>query len=99
MLEYIPAIKMYRSTTQPPKPAQLRAWVENPFELFESDPAYLLVEITDASQKQKVATCREVNAAYEFAVPFAKVHTVHTYLERIGEIMQIFGEPREVVKC
>lgn len=96
MLEYIPQLRMYRSTTQPPTPPELRAWVENPFELFEKDNTYLLCEIRNADSKTQTAEVIEVNSCNLFTVPFSKIHCVHNFLVRLGKVTYVYGEPAQV---
>lgn len=94
MLQYIPALKMYRSTTPPPTPPELRAWVENPFELFGSGPAFLLCEIRNADSATQTAEVLEVGSCNLFTVPFSQLHSVHNFLVRINKVTYIYGEPK-----
>jgi hypothetical protein len=93
MLEYIPALNMYRSTTPPPMPAELRAWIDNPYTMPQ-DPAFLLVLIVNADRKENRVTVQEIGTKYKFNVTFDRVHCVHNYLARKNKVTWIYGDPK-----
>ena len=89
MLEYIPALKMYRSTTPTPQVFQSRAWCN-----LSTDPQLpaVLCEIIDV--ENNIIQVKPIDRPINFFIDRARVHSVHLASMATDEIVKFYGEPK-----
>jgi len=87
MLEYLPALKMYRSTTPTPPIFTLRCWAE-------LDPILprVLCEIIDVDRN--IVQVKPVDREINFFQSRAQIHGIHLASATTGEVVQFCGEPK-----
>ena len=90
LLEYIPALKMYRSTTPTPPVIELFCWVDYP----DGTQRHARIEDVQGNEITVELFRNDGSFLQYWTQPRANVHKVHSLSVTTGEVLQFFGEPK-----